>query len=143
MRTEELVRKVMDLVKDTQAEKIKWEILCQTSEYQEEATKKKETIDGSEWIVDECFVSYYCMHKEKEFLMITYEKICRKDTETRSVNLVFLPPLGLRFFDLDRLAEYAVNTNQILIYDIHMLWLTIMEKYKKNKELVRLEVTAR
>ena len=56
---------------------------------------------------------------------------------------MFLPPLGLRFFDLDRLAEYAVNTNQILIYDIHMLWLTIMEKYKKNKELVRLEVTAR
>ena len=56
-------------------------------------------------------------------------------------SLVFLPPLGVRYFDLNRLAPYAVCANQMLVYDIHMLWTGIMNQFKEHSGLVDLQVT--
>lgn len=138
---EELLRKLMELVKETGMGRIHWEVQVKTSEYQAPETKQVEQMDGKGWVVDECFVSYHCFHKEKEFLMITYEKIYTYMEQKRSTNLVFLPPLGVRYFDLNRLAPYAVHANQMLVYDIHMLWTGIMNQFKEHSGLVDLQVT--
>ena len=106
-------------------------------------TPAVEKEDGVDWIVDECFVSYYCTHQDKEFLMITYEKLYSNGENKKSENLIFLPPLGIRFFDLDTLAPYAVKADQMLIYDIHMLWLSILEQYRKNSQSANITVSQR
>ena len=61
----------------------------------------------------------------------------------KSCNLIFLPPLGIRFFDVDVLAPYAVETDQMLVYEVHMLWLTVLEQYKKDPQSMELDVTGR
>lgn len=144
MRKEEgLLRKLTELIKETQADRIVWDLQCQTTEYNEPAGKPVERMDGIDYTVDECFVSYHCMFRGEEFLMITYEKIYTCGTKRKSSNLVFLPPLGIRFFDLDRLASYAVKTDQMLTYNVHMLWLLLLEKYRNNPQNITLEVSQR
>ena len=64
--------------------------------------------------------------------MISYEQIYTCGEKKKSCNLIFLPPLGVRFFDVDVLAPYAVEADQMLIYEVHMLWLTVLEQYKKR-----------
>ena len=54
-----------------------------------------------------------------------------------------MPPLGNRFFDVDMLAPYAVELDQMLAYEIHMLWLTILEKLKEHSENISIDVTPR
>jgi hypothetical protein len=56
---------------------------------------------------------------------------------------VFLPPLGIRFFDVDILAPYAVETNQMLLYEIHLLWQTVLDLYKKDPETIHFNITPR
>ena len=69
--------------------------------------------------------------------------IILKNVLRKSENLIFLPPLGIRFFDLDTLAPYAVKADQMLIYDIHMLWLSILEQYRKNPQSANITVSQR
>lgn len=131
------------LVKETQAGTLAWDIQVQTSEYNDSAQKPTEEIDGETWTVDECFVSYHCVYRGKEFLMITYEKLCSCGEKSRSNNLIFLPPLGIRFFHLDTLAPYAVQAGQMLVYDVHLLWLAILEQYRAHPGQIALEVNRR
>lgn len=142
-KEEELLRKLTEMTKETQADRIVWDVLCQTTEYNESAGKPVEELEGMDWMVDECFVSYHCMFRGEEFLMITYEKIYTCGEKRKSNNLIFLPPLGIRFFDLDTLAPYAVKTDQMLTYHVHMLWLMLLEKYRKNPQNITLEVSQR
>ena len=142
-KEEELLRSVTELIKETQSGHKFWEIQCQTTEYKDPAEKQVEKEDGIDWTVDECFVSYHCTHQDKEFLMITYEKLYANGETRKSENLIFLPPLGIRFFDLDTLAPYAVKADQMLIYDIHMLWLSILEQYRKNPQSANITVSQR
>lgn len=132
-----------DLVKATQAGELAWDILCQTTEYNDISQKPTKTVDGETWVVDECFVSYHCVQNNQEFLMITYENIHTCGEKQKTNNLIFLPPLGNRFFSLDTLAPYAVEAEQMLVYDVHLLWNAIMEQYRSNAGLVRLEVSRR
>lgn len=139
----ELLRKIPDLVKETKENKLRWNIEFQTTEYNELSEKPVEEIDGKSWVLDECFVSYHCIYKGEEFLLITYEQIATSEGRKKSYNLAFVPPLGNRFFDVDLLAPYAVTMNQMLAYEIHMLWLTILEKIKEHSENVSIDVTPR
>ena len=41
------------------------------------------------------------------------------------------------------LAPYAVELDQMLAYEIHMLWLTILEKLKEHSENIIIDVTPR
>ena len=52
-------------------------------------------------------------------------------------------PLGIRFFDVDVLAPYAVEADQMLVYEVHMLWLAVLEQYKKDPQSMELDVTGR
>lgn len=142
-KSAELLRKIPELVKETKENKLHWDIEFQTTEYNDPSEKPIENIDGDPWMLDECFVSYHCLYNGEEFLMITYEQIATYGDKKKSYNLVFLPPLGNRFFDVDMLAPYAVELDQMLTYEIHMLWLAILEKLKERSENISIEVTPR
>lgn len=142
-KSAELLKKLPDLVKETKENKLQWKIEFQTTEYNDPSEKLTEQIDGKDWLLDECFVSYHCEYKGKEFLLITYEQIASFEDKKKSYNLAFVPPLGNRFFDVDLLAPYAVELDQMLAYEIHMLWLTILEKLKEHSKNITIDVSPR
>lgn len=142
-KKEELLRDITNMVKETRAGKLVWDIKCQTTEYNSPEEKPVVEVDGSRWTVDECYVSYYCMYHGQEFLMITYEMIHTSGNSQKTTNLVFLPPLGIRFFDVHSLLPYAVETDQMLSYEVHTLWLALLEQHKANPQLVRLDADER
>ena len=142
-KSAEFLKKLPDLVKETKENKLQWKIEFQTTEYNDPSEKPTEQIDGKDWLLDECFVSYHCEYKGKEFLLITYEQIASFEDKKKSYNLAFVPPLGNRFFDVDLLAPYAVELDQMLAYEIHMLWLTILEKLKEHSKNITIDVSPR
>ena len=142
-KSAELLKKLPDLVKETKENKLQWKIEFQTTEYNDPSEKPTEQIDGKDWLLDECFVSYHCEYKGKEFLLITYEQIASFEAKKKSYNLAFVPPLGNRFFDVDLLAPYAAELDQMLAYEIHMLWLTILEKLKEHSKNITIDVSPR
>ena len=142
-KSAELLKKLPDLVKETKENKLQWKIEFQTTEYNDPSEKPTEQIDGKDWLLDECFVSYHCEYKGKEFLLIPYEQIASFEDKKKSYNLAFVPPLGNRFFDVDLLAPYAVELDQMLAYEIHMLWLTILEKLKEHSKNITIDVSPR
>lgn len=142
-KSAELLKKLPDLVKETKENKLQWKIEFQTTEYNDPSEKPTEQIDGKDWLLDECFVSYHCEYKGKEFLLITYEQIASFEDKKKSYNLAFVPPLGNRFFDVDLLAPYAVELDQMLAYEIHMLWLTVLEKLKEHSKNITIDVSPR
>lgn len=129
---EKLSSQLMDMAKKTAMEELGWDILCSTSEYNE--NKKIKIIDGMQCFEDECFVSYHTIYHGKEFLMITYENIITMGNEQKTTNMIYLPPLGNRYFDLDLLAPYAVEADQMITYVIHELWKAIVEQRKLHPE---------
>lgn len=143
MKASELLRELSSMVTDTKAGKIHWRVEVSTTEYKNEADKPKIMAEGETWIADECYVSYYCEYKGKEFLLITYEMISKAGTKQKTTNLVFMPPLGIRFFDLNALMPYAIEADQMLTYSIHQLWMTILETKKSRPELIDLDANER
>lgn len=61
----------------------------------------------------------------------------------RQPTLFFLPPLGIRYFDISTLLPYSVPASNILIYEIHTLWLLLLEMYKSDNTSVALDASAR
>ena len=139
----ELVKQLTDMAKDTKMGKIKWDVKCQNTEYNDAETKPQVEEDGVLWTVDECYVSYHCEYKGAEFLMITYEMIHTAGDMTKTTNLVFLPPLGIRYFDVHTLLPYAIETTNILSYQAQSLWKLLLEMYKANPNSVALDVSER
>lgn len=142
-KEEQLLKELTDLVKETKEGRVQWDVQCQTTEYNDPSLKPFEEEGKERWIIDECFVSYHCIHNGREFLLITYEQIYTCGEKKKSCNLIFEPPLGIRFFDVDILAPYAVKADQMLVYEAHILWLTILEEYKKNPEKIRFDISPR
>lgn len=135
-KEDSLLHQLTEMVKDTKAGRIHWNVRCQTTEYNETGKKPVVEENGILWTVDECYVSYYCEYKGKEFLMISYEMIHTAGEKIQTTNLVFLPPLGIRIFDINMLLPYAVEASHMLVYEVHMLWMMILEIYKKNPEMI-------
>jgi hypothetical protein len=142
-REEELIKQLTDMVKDTKAGKVHWQVTCQTTEYNDAETKPTVEEDGLKWTVDECYVSYHCEYKGKEFLMITYEMLHTAGDKVKSTNLVFLPPLGVRYFDIHTLLPYSVEASQMLIYQVHSLWTLLLDMHKANPDSVSMDVSER
>ena len=61
----------------------------------------------------------------------------------KSTNMVFLPPLRIRYFDIHTLLPYAVEADQMLTYQIHMLWLMLLELQKTQPQRVDFDATER
>lgn len=142
-KEEELLRLIPDLVKETKKGCLNWKIVCQTTEYNEVNKKPIINEEGIEWIVDECYVCYECEYNGQSFLLITYEMIHSGDNIVKTTNLVFMPPLGIRYFDIHALLPYSITANSMLVYAIHNLWLTILETQKVRPEQIDLDVSAR
>ena len=142
-KNEELLKQLQEMTKDTRIGKIHWNIQCQTTEYNAPEDKPVVEEDGVKWTVDECYVSYYCEYKGTEFLMITYEMIHSAGSEMKTTNMVFLPPLGIRYFDIHTLLPYAVDASNMLTYQIQSLWKMLLDMYKLNPAMVSLDVSER
>ena len=142
-REDELLKQLMEMTKETKAGKIRWEIKCQTTEYNDKENKPQVKEEDILWTVDECYVSYYCQYKGKEFLMITYEMIHTAEDKVKTTNLIFLPPLGIRYFDINTLLPYSVETSNMLSYQVQTLWNLLLTMYKANPESVNLDVSER
>ncbi len=140
MTADNLCVALEDMRKDTVNGKIKWHVEVATSEYQEEDEKPVVEADGKTWTVDECYVAYACEFRGNEFSMITYENIEKTENQTRTTNLVFLPPVALRVFRLDELAPYALDTSAVLVEKVHRLWETLLQLYRENRNSVGMNV---
>lgn len=142
-KEQSLMRDLTDMVKETKSGRLKWKVICQTTEYNETTTKPTVIEDNITWVVDECYVSYECEYKGKTFLMITYEMIHSAEDKKKTTNLVFLPPLGIRYFDINVLLPYAIEADNILTFEIHQLWMLLIDMYKKDSSSVDLDVSPR
>ena len=140
MRQEEMSKKIAELITETKAGKIRWSVEVQTTEANDITEKPKEVENGIEWMIDECYVSYYCKYRDKDFCMITYELIKTAGDKIASSNMVFLPPLGIRYFDLRTLLPHSVETSAVLLDQIHQLWVMLLDMYKVDKGSIYLDV---
>lgn len=140
MKQEELCRRISELIAETKEGKIRWSVEVQTTEANDEADKPKEMENGIEWTVDECYVSYYCKYRNKDFLMVTYELIKTAGDKVSTGNMVFIPPLGVRYFDLRTLLPHSVEASAVLLEQIHQLWVLLMDMYKVDKGSIYLDV---
>lgn len=137
------LNQLQELIKATEADFVEWDIKVSTSEYNDISEKPTQEIDGVNYIVDECFVSYYTNFQGKEFLMITYEQILSENGNQISNNLIFTPPMGNRFFDLTTLGPYAIECDQVLAFYIHNLWNMILDKKKLSSDKIKMTVDRR
>lgn len=142
-REEELIKQLTEMTKETKQGKIVWEVKCQTTEYNDLATKPQVEEDGRLWTIDECYVSYHCEYKGNEFFMITYEMIHTAGDAVKTTNLVFLPPLGIRYFDIHTLLPYAVENSNMLSYQVQSLWKLLLDMYKTNPQSVNFDASER
>ena len=142
-KTEELVKQLTELSKETKAGRVFWDVQCQTTEYNDAETKPQVEEDGVIYTVDECYVAYHCEYKGSEFLMITYEMIHTAGDAVKTTNLVFLPPLGIRYFDIHTLLPYAVENSNMLSYQVQSLWTQLLNMYKANPASVKFDVSER
>ena len=141
-RPEELSHMLTEMYNDTKDGKIHWNISVQTTENNEVSEKPVEVEDGVSWTIDECYVSYYCKYKGQDFLMITYEMIKTAGDKVHTTNMIFLPPLGIRVFQLPMLLPYAVQASGVLANQIHNLWELLLAMKKADPESVFMEVSA-
>ena len=72
--------------------------------------------------------------------MVTYEQILRHDSQVRSYNLVFLPPLSIHYFDVGVLSPYIVDADAVLLNRCHQLWTLVMDLYKKRDGHIFLKI---
>ncbi len=142
-REDELLKQLTEMTKETKAGKIAWDIKCQTTEYNDLESKPQVEEDDILWTVDECYVSYHCEYKGNEFLMITYEMIHTAGDTVKTTNMIFLPPLGIRYFDINTLLPYAVEASNMLSYQVQTLWKLLLDMYKANPSSVSLDVSER
>lgn len=139
MKREELIQTLTRMQKETTEGKLSWELIVQTTEGNDE--KCMVTEDGEQWSVDECYTSFSCNYRNQEFCLITYEMIKTSKEATRTINYVFLPPLGIRLFSLQTLIPYSIEADRMLLHQIHTLWELLTKKRKENSSQVSLSVT--
>ena len=142
-KEQSLMHELRDMIKDTKAGRLDWKLQCQTTEYNDESAKPTIVEDDIKWTVDECYVSYECEYKGETFLMISYEMIHTAGDKKNTTNLIFLPPLGIRYFDINVLMPYAVEADSVLLYEVNQLWLTLLEMHKGHSEHVVLDAGPR
>ena len=145
MKQEELCRKLTEMIAETKAQKLSWRLEVQTTEGNDVSEKPIEEEHGTKWTIDECYVSYYCKYKGKDFCLITYEMLKTAnrsigEQKVKSSNMVFLPPLGMRFFDIHALLPYSIEVSNVLLDAIHRLWVMLLDMYKVDKGSIYLNV---
>ncbi len=130
MKQDVLIRRMAEMIAATQDGKLSWRVEAQSTEANDESEKPHEEHDGIEWTIDECFVGYSCTFRGEDFCMVTYELIRTAGERVATSNMVFLPPKGVRYFDLRTLLPHAIETSPVLLDQIHQLWLALNDRAK-------------
>ena len=73
--------------------------------------------------------------------MITYEMIKTAGDKVSTMNMIFLPPMGIRLFNLNTLMPHSVKTSGVLANQVHNLWELLLGMYKIDNSTVSLKVT--
>ena len=139
-KPEELHRELVEMTKATKEGKLHWSVEVMTTEANPPEEKPVEREDGISWTVDECYVSYMCTFKGRQFVMITYEMIKTAGEKVATTNLIFLPPLSVRVFNLHMLMPYALKASPVLAAQIKTLWELLLSMYKADPSSVSLDV---
>ena len=140
MNAKQLANSLDEMIKDTRRGHLNWSMQIETTDDLDASLKEKLEQDGTQWLVDECFVEYACTWKGQDFCMISYEHVLTHENQTRMTCLIFLPPLGMRFFDVAELAPYAVEADAYLTSKVHTLWGTLLELYRTDPSRCRISV---
>ena len=140
MNARQLANSLDEMMKDTKRGHLSWSMQIETTDDLDASLKEKLEQDDVEWLVDECFVSYSCTWKGQDFCMISYEHVLTHENQTRMTCLIFLPPLGMRFFDVAELAPYAIESDAYLTSKVHMLWEQLMQQYRSGTGKVKIQV---
>ena len=72
--------------------------------------------------------------------MISYEHVLTHEDQTRMTCLIFLPPLGMRFFDVAELAPYAIEADAYVSNKVHQLFEMLLALYRTDPSRCRLSV---
>ena len=72
--------------------------------------------------------------------MISYEHVLTHEDQTRMACLIFLPPLGMRFFDVAELAPYAIEADAYVSNKVHQLFEMLLALYRTDPSRCRLSV---
>ena len=91
MKQEELCRKLTEMIAETKAQKLSWRLEVQTTEGNDASEKPIEEEHGTKWTIDECYASYSCNYRGKEFCMITYELLKKSGLSAAGGNPLFRP----------------------------------------------------
>ncbi len=136
IKPKQLADKLDILIKETNKNGLKWKMQIETTDDLSEDLKEKLETEEGEYIIDECFVSYECTCQRQEFRMISYEHVMRRGDTTRMTALIFMPPEGLRYFDVAVMAPYAVDNSSMLSGKVHNLFDTLMKLHAAGSDQV-------
>ncbi len=140
MKPAALAKTLEEMIQETKKGHLDWLIELQSTDGLAPSLKQRITEDDKEWVVDECFISFYCKYHGKDYLMITYEHIKQHGDQVRSDNLIFMPPLNIRYFDVGILSPYIVDADAVLLDRFHQLWLLMLDSSKKKDGHVTFKV---
>ena len=140
MNAKQLANSLDEMIKDTRRGHLNWSMQIETTDDLDASLKEKLEQDGTQWLVDECFVEYACTWKRQDFCMISYEHVLTHEDQTRMTCLIFLPPLGMRFFDVAELAPYAVEADAYLTNKVHQLWEMLLNLYRTEPSRCKIRV---
>ena len=136
IKPKQLADQIDAMIKDTKKGSVTWKLQIETTDDLEDDVKEKLETEDGEFVIDECFVSYECTYQRKPFRLISYEHVMRREDVTRMTALIFLPPEGLRYFDVAFLAPYAIENSSLLSGRVHNLFETLMELHKAGSASV-------
>lgn len=140
MNARQLSNTLDEMMKETKRGRLNWRMQIETTDDLDVSCKEHVTQDGMDWLVDECFVEYSCTWKGQDFCMISYEHVLTYADQTRMTCLIFLPPLGMRFFDIAELAPYAIQSDAIISNKVHQLFEQLLALYRADSSRCRLHV---
>ena len=140
MNARQLANSLDEMMKETKRGHLSWSMQIETTDDLDASLKEKLEQDGIEWLVDECFVEYACTWRGQDFCMISYEHVLTHEDQTRMTCLIFLPPLGMRFFDVAELAPYAIENDAYVSNKVHQLFEMLLALYRTDPSRCRLSV---
>ena len=140
MKPAALASMLDDMIRETKKGHLNWLLEMQSTDELDASVKQILQEDGKDWTVDECFVSFSCRFRGKDQLFITYEHIKQCNGQMRSENLLFMPPMDVRFFDVGILSPYIVDGNAVIFDKFHQLWELLMQLRKSGDPHVSLKI---
>lgn len=140
MKPAVLAKTLDEMIQETKKGHLNWLIELQSTDGLAPSSKHRIVEDDKEWIIDECFISFYCKFRGKDYLMITYEHIRQYKDQVHSDNLIFMPPLNVRYFDVGILSPYIVDADAVLLDRFHQLWQLMLESSRKKDGQVSFKV---